>query len=640
MKASRIMTVVSAIALIPALFFLAFVPARAVGTETGERYYLPLFETSDTHGYLAEVSEEPYEYRLSYIADKVNDIRNGRADRTILLDGGDIYQGNALSNLLNGQSLSAAYHLMGYDAVALGNHEFDWLIENTVDADATMPDYELGGKVVENEIPVLACNLLQNGEKVSFTRDYVILEKTAVSGFGREIPVKVAVIGFADNYASSILYSNFTGLGYTIDMDPGRADQIARELEESGACDATILLCHGEAAEIADLFGIGSPIDLVLGGHTHRSVTGKSFFGMPYMQPASYSEAYARCDLAFSFTGEKVKFQGISDAETVSTTVNPKKLENNPENTDELDPQIVALTDRTVEQIGDKLTQEIGFITVSAEKYNTISGSGERATTMGNWMCSLTRRAVGAEVAFYNAGGVRTEFRLEAGADRRGITESDVHTMFPFDNKIYLYDLNYRELLQVLEYAMTDNGSTLLSRMEGINVYYSGRNILAIVRYDGIPVYENGKWYDDWADQHVLVAASDYIATSERPAFGVSNPLYLWRESDKVLRADLVDSEGAIAVLYEESVANGGLLTVDTGAHFINRVPKNLKWQMDQVVRGKAPEEVPPASSENPAPVFLIIAGALLLVSGIAFALILILVRKKRKAEKEREKET
>lgn len=48
---------------------------------------------------------------------------------------------NTISDLLNGKPLSQAFDFMKYDAVALGNHEFDWGLENVVDADATMMDY-------------------------------------------------------------------------------------------------------------------------------------------------------------------------------------------------------------------------------------------------------------------------------------------------------------------------------------------------------------------------------------------------------------------------------------------------------------------------------------------------------------------
>ena len=74
-------------------------------------WQLPVIETSDIHGYIVDTTGENYEYRLSYIADKINDIRNRdgsfRTDTTLLLDAGDLYQGNILSNLLNGNPLSA-----------------------------------------------------------------------------------------------------------------------------------------------------------------------------------------------------------------------------------------------------------------------------------------------------------------------------------------------------------------------------------------------------------------------------------------------------------------------------------------------------------------------------------------------------
>ena len=44
----------------------------------------------------------------------------------LLLDGGDLYQGTPFSNLTGGAVIRAAFDRMKYDAVALGNHDFDW----------------------------------------------------------------------------------------------------------------------------------------------------------------------------------------------------------------------------------------------------------------------------------------------------------------------------------------------------------------------------------------------------------------------------------------------------------------------------------------------------------------------------------
>ena len=65
------------------------------------------------------------------------------------------------------------------------------------------------------------CDLYRDGAKVTFARDYVILDKTATDRDGNELPVRIGVIGFADNYASSIMYAAFTGAGYEIREDYG-----------------------------------------------------------------------------------------------------------------------------------------------------------------------------------------------------------------------------------------------------------------------------------------------------------------------------------------------------------------------------------------------------------------------------------
>ena len=121
-----------------------------------------------------------------------------------------------MSNLLSGAPISVAYELMGYDAVVIGNHEFDWGITNVVDSDATMMDSSLEGFEIINDVPVLACNLFYNGQKVEWTNDYVIFDKTARSDSGEELTVGVAVIGYIDNYAKEIKNYLFTGAGYSI----------------------------------------------------------------------------------------------------------------------------------------------------------------------------------------------------------------------------------------------------------------------------------------------------------------------------------------------------------------------------------------------------------------------------------------
>lgn len=565
--ASKIIRAASAA--LAAFTLLSAAQLRAAAADT---YVLPLFETSDTHGYLADTSGDEYEYRLAYISDKVKDVRgygdSYRKDLAILLDGGDIFQGNSLSSLLQGSSISAAYEIMDYDAVTVGNHEFDWGIENTVDRDGTMIDYFVEGESFVNDVPVVCSNLYENGSRAEFTRDYVILEKTAVSA-GKELPVKVAVVGFASDYASSIMYSKFTGAGFSVKEDFAALESLAERLEQSGEADVTVLLTHGEAGEAAAALRGGSAIDLVLGGHTHRNENGVASSGVRYIQPACNGCAYAYAELRFTENGGKASFSGVSSADTVSIDAVRSRLYNNEKNADLLDRDVVMLSDMFIREISEALNTRIGYINTEARRYKFIAGSGERACTMGNWLASVTARAVGADVGFINSGGLRLDLELRVYDDVRFITASDVYAMFPFENRIYCYELTYTEFLHALEYSLTSSGSTLLSRMVGADCWFTDNTVNAII-IDGAAVYRNGVWQTGAEDKKIRVAVSEYIATSDRPDGDFSNPFYLWRDSGKVVSADTVDAEGALAVLREEAAQSGGLLYIDKTAHYIN----------------------------------------------------------------------
>ena len=538
-------------------------------------YHLPVFETSDVHGFLADTSTENYQYRLAYISDKVRDVRGwGDAyDKSlaVLLDGGDIYQGNIISNLVKGESLSAAYEAMDYDAVTIGNHDFDWYIESTVDPDATMTDYTLDGQTFVNDVPVVIANLRKNGENVDFADDYIILEKTATDKDGEQISVRIAVIGFAEDYAKSIMENKFTGEGYSIQEDYDLANQLAAELEESGKCDASILLCHLAADEAARRLGENTAVDLVLGGHTHLNKCGVNDWGLHYLQPANNSTAYAYAELVFETDEQGVPtLTAVKSTRTVDVMEDVEKLKKDPANEQELDEKIVELTDLFLEKIQGMLNEKIGYITTSATK-TALPESGGRSSTMGNWMASMCTRALDADVCFMNGGAIRTTFVVDEETPERDIHLSDIYTIFPFENVLYEYEITYEELMELLDYAMTRSGFILLSRVVGIDCYFSDNTVNAVLK-DGKLIYQAGEWMDGWKDKKLRVVVSEYIATTNRTDGDRSNPFCAWAETDRLLSKDHLDSDSAIEVLCMEAAENDGHLTIDPEPHFINKV--------------------------------------------------------------------
>ena len=542
-----------------------------------DEYVLPLIETTDMHGHFVNIENGTVHYRLAYVADKVKDIRGHgeqyRKDRLLLLDGGDIYQGASVSNLLDGMPMYVSVDRMDYDAVALGNHEFDWGYENMVDPDATLLDYDWEGRREVNEVPVLCVNLFQNGSRASNTRDYVIVEKSAVNLKGDEVKVRIGVIGFAVDYGSGIMTSKFSGKGYSIEEDWSIANDIAEELESSGRCDATILLIHGAADDSAQSLGKGSPIDLVLGGHSHSVLSGSTSWGLPFLQGGRYCEYYASAKLKFRVhRGGEVTFKKADNLSVAFVDSNHDQHSYAGQNADNLDDDIIAVSDAALEATARQQNEVIGYISTGATT-SYLSGSGDRATTMTNWMCDILRGIGEADVSFVNSGGVRTTFPLN-GKPRRDITVADIYEMFPFGNATYVYSITYAELLQLLEYSLTGSGQSLFSFMTGINCCYTGASspyTVQSLEKDGTIIYRDGEWTSGWASKNVVLAVSEFLATTQRVdgTAGLSNPLLEWNDSPRLLSRGLVDNENAVRVLREEAALSGGKLHVDTAPHFI-----------------------------------------------------------------------
>ena len=558
---------------------------RPTPAGTGE-YRLPVFCTSDIHGALVNGLGEPYEYKMSYIADKIHDARRDGEledpDRIILLDGGDVFQGNAISLLSQGEVMSAVFDAMQYDAVAVGNHEFDWGIDTVIDTDGTMRDYTVEGETRANQIPFLCSNIYRDGEKVAFGGDYLILNKTALSASGEKKDVRVAVIGFVEDYSFSIAHKNFLDLGYTIRTDYDEVNRLARELEESNQCDAVILLAHGGASEIANALGDSTCIDLVLGGHIHKNENGKTDWGLRYLGPSGNAYAYLYDELVFENDGKggvRIKEGADDKAHYYRTAENEELLLDTEDNTDELDRRVIDITNEYIDRARPFLADEIGYITESVTK-DYIEGSANRVSTAANFVCDALIRGAQVDVAFINRSGVRTNLYIPEGTDRRAVTQLDLFSMIPFDDVVYCYDLSCADLLDVIEFSMNGGGGGLLSCVSGIDCFfiddpeddgsneYTRRIAQALVK-DGELIWKDGQWVQGWPDRRLRVAVPEFAATAKENSAGDPNPLYGYNNTDRLVSNDRTLRDCAVNGLEIEAAENDGHLIVDTQTHFI-----------------------------------------------------------------------
>ena len=213
--------------------------------------------TSDTHSCVEPVSpnfsDTAQANKGGYLRRVVllEEIRREHPDDMLLLDCGDFSQGSAYYNLYKGEVEVKLMNLMRYDACTIGNHEFDYGMEN------------LARLIQMAEFPFVCCNYDFTGTPCEgLVKPYII---KVCAG------VRVGIFGVCPQPQGLIVEKNFEGMRY---MRPAQAAQpIIDRLRGEEHCDVVICLSHlgwGEAQDMdADFIANTTGLDVLLGGHSH-----------------------------------------------------------------------------------------------------------------------------------------------------------------------------------------------------------------------------------------------------------------------------------------------------------------------------------------------------------------------------------
>ena len=514
-------------------------------------YELKIFETTDIHGSLFDIKEGDVYYSMAYISDKVNDYRNEDNSNVILLDSGDLYQGNSYSTLLQGESIAAMLDIMEYDAVSIGNHEFDWGIETVVDSDSTIRSYDIVPYEGEGETPVINSNIINNDDVPFYP--YVMLEKKAYTKEGFSIPVSVAIVGIADDYSSSIMDSRFRALGYVVDSDIKKSEMLAETLKHEMKCDAVIDLVHADAEVFANRLSEDSQFDIVIGGHSHIFKTGRTKNGIVYIEGGSNAKGYADAILNFIVEQGKMTKVMVTDASAVEIT-DRSVLILAEDNIDDFDLRLIELSNAAIEKNKAFLNEPIGVIDISLTK--TPIGNNKLSSILGNFITYYTALSVDAEIGITNNGGLRKEVIVEG---EYNLLVGDIFDICPFGNLIYKYSLTLSELLPILEFAASGRSSL---RLSGIDVYYNEDGVCSLV-YRDEKVYEDGIWLNGKENMRTTVAVNNYIATMK------DSPFARYNEAPWLLESTRVDNEEIVRVLKEVTAMDADAIVVDQDPHMI-----------------------------------------------------------------------
>ncbi len=213
---------------------------------------LAILCTNDTHSQIEPASDG----KAGYAARKqfIDSVRVAYNNNVLLLDAGDIFQGSPYFNVFDGRLEIAAYNLMGYEASAIGNHEFDKGLDT------------LAVRMKEAEYQYLCCNYDVTGTVLEgLVKPYQVFEKQGL---------RVGVLGLGVEPKGLILDDYFGAIRYS---DPiAAANRYAQILRDNERCDFVIALSHlgysSNPEVMSDsLVAVNSEaIDLILGGHTHE----------------------------------------------------------------------------------------------------------------------------------------------------------------------------------------------------------------------------------------------------------------------------------------------------------------------------------------------------------------------------------
>lgn len=223
----------------------------------GAQKQLVILHTNDTHSTILPVNAQLPDTMKAGRAGALRRITMLKEERRkdpdlLLFDSGDFFQGSAYYTFFKGEVEIGLMNLMGYDAVTIGNHEFDFGLE------------EMARVFKMATFPIVCANYDFTGTPVEgLVKPYVIIKRNGV---------RIGVFGLSPKMEGLVSAKNCVGVKY---LDPAKvALETATMLKEKKKCDVVICISHlgwksnrGED----DLYMIhGSrDIDLVLGGHTH-----------------------------------------------------------------------------------------------------------------------------------------------------------------------------------------------------------------------------------------------------------------------------------------------------------------------------------------------------------------------------------
>ena len=403
----------------------------------------------------------------------------------LLLNGGDNFQGSLFYTTYKGKAEGEFLNLMKFDAMTVGNHEFD------DGEDALVPFLEMV------EFPVLSANVSPNAQ----SRVGDMIKPSVVLDVGGE---KIGIVGAVTNDTPEIA---MPGPNIAIEDDIATITAEVERLKAEGI-NKIIALTHvgyeRDKERIARIPGV----DAVVGGHSHTllhnsdekaagpyptMVDNPDGYQVPVTQAASYSKYLGEFKIVFDDEGVVKAASG--DPLFLDASIEP-------------DAAVLARIQELAAPIEELKAREVAEATKSIDGSRDSCRAGE--CEMGNLVADSILDRVkdqGVQIVIQNGGGLR------ASIDEGVVTMGEVLGVLPFQNTLATFQLSGKDIVASLEHGVSgiEEGKGQFPQVAGLKYTLDKSVAPNEGRIQSVEVREGDAWVAIEPDQTYTVATNNFM---------------------------------------------------------------------------------------------------------------------------------
>ena len=425
--------------------------AEAHHPAASSTFTFTILHTNDMHGHLLsetdkKMAADPEKVGgAPFVAALIERERKAHPD-ALLIDGGDIAQGTPISNLFRGKPMVDFMNAVHYDAGTIGNHEFDW------------GPQALYNQIAWAERPIVCANLRLKGSGLPLvgTRDFIIKK---VNG------VKIGIAGLATPTTPTMSFAR--NMEPFVFVDAAETmKRVLPHMKQAGA-EIIVVASHLGDDEDAKLAKAVPGIHVIVGGHSHKPMPEPMFVNDTVIVQAGKYMRYLG-EVTVTVNRATAKVVDFTRKDAIIPVLNSKIAP---------DEAVASIIKKYADQVGPAMSEAVGE---ASSDLSRTTADGSTDSVLGNVVCDAMRAKTHADLAVYNAGGIRSEI------NKGTVRMSDVYTLLPFDNVLVTLSLTGAQVQRLLEQGLgSGHGSHGTIQVSGLTFAFSPSGKVSDVRVGG-----------------------------------------------------------------------------------------------------------------------------------------------------------